>query len=211
MAMKKATPPRPGATGRTANPTGLGSRKGTKVTKIVKVTKPLTKSVVRNPDAPKSSMPASGLVKPITKSEGFMKRDKARRDRSGIGRPQNSGSYSKVTTVPRGPSTLAGFRVDDSAKKYKADKVGSANQIVKKSAAPKRDANFNQLKTRDSQMRSTQSGTKPSQKITPKKPATPAPKKTTPKSRFFGGRGMRGGGGMGGGGLFGGRGLGQTR
>ena len=80
MAMKKSTPPprpRPGAGSPrgTANPKGYGSRKGTKVTKITKVTKPMKKSVVRNPDAPKPTGPSTGLVKPITKRETFMKKD----------------------------------------------------------------------------------------------------------------------------------------
>lgn len=103
MAMKKSTPSRPGASSPrgTANPKGYGSRKGTKVVKITGAKKPLTKGVVRNPDAPKPA-PTSGSVKPITKSETFMKKDKARRDRSGIGRPDNTKTFSKNESIPKG-------------------------------------------------------------------------------------------------------------
>ena len=69
------------------------SQKGTagKAAKPVKVN-----GIVRNPNAPKPSTPSTGLVKPITKSETFMKKDKARRDRSGIGRPQNASAFKKT-------------------------------------------------------------------------------------------------------------------
>jgi hypothetical protein len=69
------------------------SRKGTagKAAKPVKVN-----GIVRNPNAPKPSTPSTGLVKPITKSETKMKKDKARRDRSGIGRPQNANAFKKT-------------------------------------------------------------------------------------------------------------------
>jgi hypothetical protein len=79
MAAKKSTPARPGASSPrgTANPKGYGSRKGTKVTKITGSKRALAKGVVRNPDAPKPA-PTSGAVKPITKSETFMKKGNAK-------------------------------------------------------------------------------------------------------------------------------------
>jgi len=191
MAMKKTTPPpRPGGTGAPRNTsTALGSRKGTKVRKITKVTKPLTKSTVRNPDAPKGT--GSGTsVKVITKSETFMKKDKARRDRTGMGRPQNASSFSKGKTVPSGPST-----------KYTSDRSKAADQTVRGTSA-RRGSTFAELRERDRALQSTQSkGGKPSQKITPKKKTEPKPK-PKPKRRIFVGRGGGMRGGAGGGGLF---------
>jgi hypothetical protein len=205
MAIKKSTPkpPRPGSTRSTANPTGRGSRKGTKVRLITKVTKPLTKPTVKNPSAPKGvgSGAAPGSVRVITKSESFLKREKAMRERSGRGRSQNSSSYSKTTTIPRGPGTLAGYPVDDS-KKYKRDGKGSANQTVRGTDA-RYGASFVELRKRDETIRSAAGkGNKPT-KITPKKKAE-APKKAAPKRRLFTGRGRGGGGGGGIGGIGGG-------
>ena len=184
--MKKTTPPpRPGGTGAPRNTsTALGTRKGTKVRKITKVTKPLTKSTVRNPDAPKGT--GSGTsVKVITKSETFMKKNKARRDRTGMGRPQNASSFSKGKTVPSGPST-----------KYTYNRSAAENQTVKGTSA-RYGSSFAELRERDRALRSTQSkGGKPSQKITPKKKAAPAPAPASKqKRRIFVGRGggMRGG------------------
>jgi hypothetical protein len=187
MAMKKTTPPpRPGGTGAPRNTsTALGSRKGTKVRKITKVTKPLTKSTVRNPDAPKGT--GSGTsVKVITKNETFMKKDKARRDRTGMGRPQNASSFSKGKTVPSGPS----------ATKYKSDRSKTADQTVRGTSA-RYGASFAELRKRDEMMRSAAGakGSKPT-KVTPKKKAAPAPAPASKqKRRIFAGRGggMRGG------------------
>lgn len=78
MAMKKTTPPRPGG-GKTSS-TALGAKKGTKVVKITKVTKPMTKSAVRNTNAPTSVGAAAprGAVRIITPSETAMKKGKLR-------------------------------------------------------------------------------------------------------------------------------------
>jgi hypothetical protein len=78
--MKKSTPPRPirpGATSTTTNPKGYGSRKGTDVRKITKVTKPMSKSVARNPDAPKP-VGSGTSVKVMTKSETAIKKGQAK-------------------------------------------------------------------------------------------------------------------------------------
>ena len=203
MAMKKSTPTppaRPGGSGSKTNSTRLGSRKGTKVRVITGTKRALTKSVVRNPDAPKGvgSGAASGSVRVITKSESMLKREKAMRERTGYGRSMNASAYSKTTTVPRGPKTLAGYKIDDSAK-YKADRPGSAKQSVAGTNVGY-GATLANVKRRDEKMRSaTGKGNKPT-KITPKKKAE-APKKAAPKRRLFVGRGGGGRGGMLAGGL----------
>ena len=78
MAMKKTTPPRPG--GSKTSSTALGAKKGTKVVKITKVVKPMTKSAMRNPNAPTPVGAAAprGAVRVITPSETAMKKGKLR-------------------------------------------------------------------------------------------------------------------------------------
>lgn len=198
MAMKKSTPPpRPGGTGSPRKSSmELGTRKGTKVRKITKVTKPMTKSVVRNPDAPKpvGAGAPRGAVRVITPSETFMKKSKARRDRSGVGRPQNASSFSKGRTVPPGPNSAS--------TKYKSDRGASSEQYLK--GVGTYPPTFASRKEEKKKMSSTQSkGAKSNQGVKPKKATPPAPK---PKPKRFGR-----GGGLRGGGLFGGSGLGRIK
>ena len=149
------------------------------VVKITKVTKPLKKAAVKNPSAPSAASPRGGGVRVITKSETFMKKDKARRDRTGIGRPQNSSAFKKSDAAdkPQKPRTETQKLVD---------RTGVLNS-----------KGYTQLKPGEKSAGNTKGG-KPT-KVTPKKKTPPAPKQ---KRRIFTGRGgsMRGGsmgGGMG--------------
>jgi hypothetical protein len=149
------------------------------VRKITKVTRPMRKSVVKNPSAPKAT--GSGTtVKPITKSETFMKKGKAKGSNAG---------GAKGAAVPKGPTWPSS--VPD---KYKT-KRGSLLSYMDEQTLRKKgyQSEEGKAKTRE-QMRSTQSKTgKPSGKMAPKK-AAPAPKQKQ-KPRIFVGRGggMRGG------------------
>lgn len=155
------------------------------VRKITKVTRPMRKSVVKNPSAPKAT--GSGTtVKPITKSETFMKKGKAKGSNAG---------GAKGAAVPKGPTWPSS--VPD---KYKT-KRGSLLSYMDEQTLKKKgyQSEEGKAKTRE-QMRSTQSKTgKPSGKMAPKKKAEPKPK---PKRRIFVGRGGGMRGGAGGGGLF---------
>lgn len=189
--MKKSTPtppkpPRPGgpsaATGRTPSSTPTGRRPSKAVVKV-QPKKPLTKSAVRNPSAPSASSPRGGGVQVITKSETFMKKDKARRDRSGIGRPQNASAFKKTDA------------------QSKPMKKSTGNQKLIEGTQYLNSKGYLPLKPGEKAAGNTKGG-KPS-KVTPKK-AAPAPKKAASKRRIFTGRGggMRGGmSGMGGGGF----------
>lgn len=149
------------------------------VRKITKVTKPMTKPAVKNPSAPTGT--GSGTsVKPITKSETFMKKGKAKGSNAG---------GAKGAAVPKGPTWPSS--VPD---KYKT-KRGSLLSYMDEQTLKKKgyQSEEGKAKTKE-QMRSTQSKTgKPSGKMAPKKTA-PAPK-PKPKRKLFIGRGggMRGG------------------
>lgn len=165
-----------------------GAKKPRPVTQITKVTKPMKKSVVRNPSAPKGT--GSGTtVKPITKSETFMKKGKAK--------GSNAGSV-KGATVPKGPKFPASV-----PEKYKTKPPAYGLRYMDEQTFKRYGYQSDESKAKTKKAaQSTQAGKKPS-KVTPKKKAE-APKKATPKRRFFSGRGggMRGGmGGMGGGGF----------
>lgn len=155
------------------------------VRKITKVTRPMRKSVVKNPSAPKGA--GSGTsVKPITKSETFMKKGKAK--------GMNSGG-AKGAAIPKGgkfPSSVP--------EKYTTKRGSLLSYMDQQTFKSKGyESDDSKAKTKK-QMASTQSKSgKPSGKITPKKKAE-APKKQAPKRRFFSGRGggMRGGAGGGG-------------
>jgi hypothetical protein len=162
-----------------------GAKKPRPVVQITKVKKPMRKSVVRNPNAPKAT--GSGTtVKPITKSETFMKKGKAK--------GMNSGS-AKNSSVPKGPKFPSS--VPEKYKTPRRDALSWMDEQRFKKYGYQSDEG--KAKTKKA-MQSVQSGKKPSQKIAPKK-STPAPKKKTPKRRLFVGRGggMRGGAGGGGG------------
>ena len=196
MAIKKSTPkPRPGATSSTANPTGRGSRKGTKVRVITGVTRPFKKATVRNPNAPKSigSGAAPGSVRVITSTEGAMKRDKAGRNRSGISK-NNRDSSGKSPKV-------GGFSLKPDSTRYGSASRGSERFQKIKGTSFGYGMSANDVKARDAMMRGIagDKGSKPS-KVTPKKKAE-APKKAAPKRRLFVGRGGGGRGGMLAGGL----------
>ncbi len=174
-------PSRPGGpsaatSGRTPSRVPTGKRKPNPVVKV-QPKKPLTKSAVRNPSAPSASGPRGGGVRVITKSETFMKKDKARRDRSGIGRPQNASAFKKTDAQGKSIKRSTGNQrlIDDTQFVKRNPKGRNVSEMV------------------------TNKGNKPS-KVTPKKKAE-APKKATPKRRLFVGRGggMRGGAGGGGG------------
>jgi hypothetical protein len=161
-----------------------GAKKPRPVVQITKVKKPMRKSVVRNPNAPKAT--GSGTtVKPITKSETFMKKGKAK--------GMNSGS-AKNSAVPKGPKFPSS--VPEKYKTPRRDALSWMDEQRFKKYGYQSDEG--KAKTKKA-MQSIQSGKKPSQKIAPKKSA-PAPKKSTPKRRIFVGRGGRGGGIFGGGG-----------
>lgn len=170
MAMKKSTPkpppaPRRGGNMGSGNPTNLGYRTGTKVRKITGTKKALTKSAVRNPDAPKpiGSGAARGLVRVITPSETAMKKGK-------------TGVLNKKKTTGRNPG------------KYKSsltDKMIADTQNI-------RSKGYQELKPGEKMAANTKGG-KPS-KVAPKK-KTEAPKTTTKRRIFVGrGRGGGGGG-----------------
>lgn len=180
--MKKATPK--------SKPTSKGSKKP--VVKVTKVTKPMKKSAVTNPFAPKGmgSGALPGLVRPITKSETFMKKGKAK--------GMNTRPAAINSSVPKGakfPSSVP--------EKYKT-KPKSALSYMDEQRLTKRgyESDASKAKTKKQAASSNPKGTKSNQGVKPKKKTPPAPKPTTPKSRFFGGRGM-GGGMLGGGGFRG--------
>ena len=191
MAIKKSTPtpPRPP---RTSGPGSVPSRTpsktptGRRPTKAVVKVQPkgvLKKSAVRNPSAPKP-VGSGTSVTLLNKGESAMKRAKAAgRDRSG-----NPASGKAKTRTKNYKTSLS-------------QSVTKADQRVK--GTPDRGAmsSFNDLKRRDEMMRSAAGGkgSKPSQKITPKKKAE-APKKKAPKRRLYIGRGGGMRGGIGGGG-----------
>ena len=110
-------------------------KKPTTVRKITKVTKPMTKSAVKNPKAPKAT--GSGTsVKIITKSETAMKKDKVR--------------SAKTGTLPL-TRTVTDSMKTSGKKSYKASRgdqklIDGTQQIGKKgytplTAAEKRAAN----------------------------------------------------------------------
>ena len=176
MAMnKKPKPLRPDATGTKAEVRG---RMSTKPTVKVKPKAPLTKSVVRNPSAPTAAGPRSGLVRVITKSETAMKKDKARRDRTGVGRPQNASAFKKSSAQDKMPP----------ARRTETQRLIDGTQSFR-GRQPKGSVN--------------PKGANKSKGVTPKKKAE-APKQAKPKRKLFIGRGggMRGGVG-GGGDMFG--------
>jgi len=178
MAMnRKPKPLRPSGPTKPVTKYTIGTPKKP-VVKITKVTRPLKKAAVKNPSAPSASAPRGGGVRVITKSETFMKKDKARRDRSGIGRPQNASAFKKTDA------------------QSKPMKKSTGNQKLIEGTQYLNSKGYTELKPGEKAAANTKGG-KPT-KVTPKK-STPAPKKSTPKRRIFGGRG-------GGGGLFGGRG-----
>ena len=186
-------PPRPGGPGtpprseRTVSRTPTGKRKPNPVVKVVPK-KPLTKSTVKNPSAPKTT--GSGTsVKVITKNETFMKKAKAASAKTG-----SLPLYKTVT---------------DSMKKsgkndYKtgAGKYSGKDQVVK-NTPDRYGASFNELRARDAMMRAAAGGKSKSKGVTPpQKKTPPTPPKPKTKSRFSGRPGLRGSFG-GGGGLFG--------
>jgi hypothetical protein len=193
MAMRKTDKPTPGTGApqrkyNTVGPSRTPSKTptGRKATKPVVKVKPkgvLRKSVVRNPKAPKP-VGSGTSVTLLNKAESFMKREKA------AGRNRSGGSMNGKSTTP--------------TKNYRTSLSGSvakADQRVKGTADRGRMSSFDELRSRDAQMRAAAGGkgNKPS-KVTPKKKAE-APKKPAPKSRFLGRTGLRGFGG--GGGLYG--------
>lgn len=148
------------------------------VVKITKVTKPLKKAVVRNPSAPTAAGPRGGGVRVITKSETFMKKDKARSARTG--------------TLPL-TKTVTDSMKTSGKKSYKAS-TGNQKLID----------NTQAFRGRQPRGPVNPKGANKSKGVTPKKKAE-APKSTQkPKRRLFTGRGggMRGGVG-GGGDMFG--------
>jgi hypothetical protein len=175
MAIKKSTPtpPRPPRTSgsgpvasRTPSKTPTGRRQ-TKPVIMVKPKRALKKSAVRNPSAPGAAGPRGGGVRVITKSESFMKKDKARSARLG--------------TLPL-TKTVTDSMKTSGKKSYKSDPRTVSGQAI-----------LNNPKGSNVQKMVPNKGNKPT-KITPKKKTPPKPK---PKRKFFGrsGGGMFGGGG----------------
>jgi len=183
MAMnRKPKPLRPDTTGTKAEVRG---RLSTKPTIKVVPKSPLKKATVKNPNAPKGagSDAGTGSVRVLTKSESFLKREKAMREKSG-----------------KLPITKT---VTDSMKTSgkKSYKPSTGNQKLIDATQYIRSKGYTSLTAAEKQAANTK-GNKPS-KVTPKKSA-PAPK---PKSGLKGrigriGRGGRMGAG-GGGGLYG--------
>jgi hypothetical protein len=136
------------------------------VVKITKVTRPLKKATVKNPSAPSAAAPRGGGVRVITKSETFMKKDKAR--------SAKTGSLPLTKTVTDSMKTSG-------KKSYKSDPKTVSGQAI-----------LNNPKGSNVQKMVPNKGNKPT-KITPKKKAE-APKKAAPKRRLFVGRGRGGGG-----------------
>ena len=151
------------------------------VVKVTKVTRPLKKATVRNPSAPSAAAPRGGGVRVITKSESFMKKDKARRTRTG--------------TLPLYKTVTDSMKTSGK----KSYKPSTGNQKLIDATQYIRSKGYTSLTAAEKQAASAK-GNKPT-KVTPKKKAE-APKKPAPKRRFFTGRGggMRGGSG---GGLYG--------
>jgi len=174
---KKPKPLRPDTTGTKAEVRG---RMSTKPTIKVAPKKPLKKAAVRNPSAPSAAGPRGSEVRIITKSESKMKKDKAYRNRTGIGRPQNASAFKKTDAQSKPIKKSTGNQrfIDDTQQIGKKGYIG-LTAAEKKSLMAK--------------------GNKPT-KVTPKKTA-PAPK---PKRRLYIGRGGARGGIGGGGDLFGG-------
>lgn len=196
--MRKSTPPplpprppRPGGPsttpGRTASRVPTGKRKPNPVVKVAPK-KPLTKSTVKNPNAPKGT--GSGTsVKVITKSETFMKKAKAA--------SAKTGSLPIYKTVTDSMKT-AGKK---SYANTPSDRRAKADQLVK-NTPDRYGASFSELRARDAMMRAAAGGKSKSKGVTPpQKKTPPTPPKPKTKSRFSGRPGLRGFGG--GGGIFG--------
>jgi hypothetical protein len=182
MAMRKTDKPTPGTGApqrkyNTVGPSKTPSKTpvGRRPTKPVVKVQPkgaVKKSAVRNPSAPKPVGSGTSITV-LNKGESAMKRGQAGRNRSGKPMPSKSSYKNKLS-----------------------DSRAKSEQRVK--GTPDRGAmsSFNDLKRRDEMMRSAAGGkgSKPSQKITPKKKAE-APSSSKPKRRIFAGRGggMRGG------------------
>jgi len=151
------------------------------VVKVTKVTRPLKKATVKNPSAPSAATPRGGGVRVITKSETFMKKDKARRTRTG--------------TLPLYKTVTDSMKTSGK----KSYKPSTGNQKLIDATQYIRSKGYTSLTAAEKQAANVK-GNKPT-KVTPKKKAE-APKKPAPKRRFFTGRGggMRGGSG---GGLYG--------
>jgi hypothetical protein len=166
---------------RTPSKTPTG-RKPTKPVVKVQPKGAVKKSAVKNPSAPKP-VGSGTSVTLLNKAESFMKRQKA------AGRNRSGQSMNGKSPTP--------------TKNYRTSLSGSLSKIdqsVKGTADRGRMSSFDDLKSRDAQMRAAAGGkgNKPT-KVTPKKKTPPTP----PKSRFKSRPGLRGGMGFGGGGLFG--------
>jgi hypothetical protein len=178
MAMnKKPKPLRPSGPTKPVTKYTIGVPKKP-VVKITKVTKPLKKATVKNPSAPSASSPRGGGVRVITKSETFMKKDKAR--------------STKMGTLPLTKT------VTDSMKTAgkKSYKPSTGNQKLIEGTQTIRGKGYTPLTAAEKRAANEKNKSKG---VTPKKKAE-APKKAAPKRRLFVGRGGRSGGGMLGGG-----------
>lgn len=175
---KKPKPIVPDKSGTKAEVRG---RMSTKPTIKVVPRGPLKKAAVKNPSAPTAAGPRGSGVRVITKTESFMKKDKARSARLG--------------TLPL-TKTVTDSMKTSGKKSYKPSrgdqKLIDASQYI-------RSKGYTSL-TAAERAAANEKRNKPT-KITPKKKAE-APKKPAPTRRFFTGRGggMRGGSG---GGLYG--------
>jgi hypothetical protein len=172
---KKPKPLRPSGSTKPVTKYTIGVPKKP-VVMITKAKKPLTKSTVKNPSAPSAAAPRGGGVRVITKSETFMKKDKARRTRTGTLPLYKTVTDSMKTSGKKSykPSTGNQKLIEGTQQIAKKGYIG-LTAAEKKAINPK--------------------GGKPS-KVTPKKNTPPAPKPKGRSGRGMGGLGFGGGGGM---------------
>jgi hypothetical protein len=183
MAMKKKDKPlRPDRSGTKAEVRG---RLSTKPVIQLGITGPLKKESIKNPNAPKGtgSGASTGSVRVLSKSESFLKREKAMRERAGIGRPLNAGTFKKVPVFPK-----------DYTRTSPRNTVENASI---KGAGGRYGMSLTEYKEYLRKLKSAQPKIEKPTKTTAKKKTPPAPKPPKPPRRILGS-------GMGGGSLFGG-------
>jgi hypothetical protein len=187
MAMKKKPKPlRPDPSGVKAEVRG---RLSTRPVRQLGITGPLKKETIKNPNAPKGtgSGASAGSVRVLSKSESFLKREKAMRERSGRGVPMNTTPFKKS---------------DTKSKPY--NRTSPRNTVANASipsAGGRYAMSFNEYKEYLRIVKSAQPKIEKPTKTTPKKKTEPKPK-PKPKRKLFVGRGGGRGGSAGGGGLL---------
>ena len=180
---KKDNPLRPDPSGVKAEVRG---RLSTRPVRQLSITGPLKKETIKNPNAPKGtgSGASAGSVRVLSKSESFLKREKAMRERSGRGVPMNTTPFKKSDTKSK-PYNRTSPR----------NTVGNASIA---GAGGKYGMNLTDYRESLKKLKSAQPKIEKPTKTTPKKKTEPKPK-PKPKRKLFVGRGggMRGGSGGG--------------